>query len=437
MIRLRDEILASTNRFELFQNGVTSICSANWYVIKAALLNAKNLNKKVLIESTSNQVNQFGGYTGFTPRTFKNKVFHLAKKIGIPYENIFLGGDHLGTNVWKNKTSDDALLNAKDQIREYIKAGFSKIHLDASMKCADDGELSKPLDSEIIADRTAALCAVSEEAYNQLNDKSEPPLYIIGSDVPAPGGGKSIHHSIIITKKDEVEKTIYLTKKAFNKYHLEKAWERVIAIVVQPGVEFNNSTIFDYQHENTIDLTNSILQFSNLVFEAHSTDFQKRDSLKQMVNDRFTILKVGPWLTFAYREAVFALAYIERELLNSKSSSQSNLLQVIENAMMERPKYWIDYYKGNKNEMRLARMYSYSDRIRYYWSEKKITSALNKLIFNLSNNEIPLSLISQFLPEEYTAICNGKISCNPEELINNKITKILDIYNYAISGNLQ
>jgi len=72
--------------------GIASICSANWYVIKAALLNAKKLNKQVLIESTSNQVNQFGGYTGFIPSAFKDKVYILAHEIGFLIDDIILGG---------------------------------------------------------------------------------------------------------------------------------------------------------------------------------------------------------------------------------------------------------------------------------------------------------------------------------------------------------
>ena len=64
-----------------------------------------------------------------------------------------------------------------------------------------------------------------------------------------------------------------------------------------------------------------------IVYEAHSTDYQKKDSLKKMVEDNFAILKVGPWLTFAFREAVFALAKIEEELLKTyRNVKQSNVV---------------------------------------------------------------------------------------------------------------
>ncbi len=434
MIKFENKIIPIINKNKKGnQSGITSICSTNWYVVRAALLNAKKLHKQVLIESTSNQVDQFGGYSGLTPKTFKKKVFRIAKEIGFPANNIILGGDHLGPNVWQNKPSEEAFKNAIDQIIAYVMAGFSKIHLDASMKCTDDGDLNKPLEAEIIAERTAVLCKAAEETYKQSNKNSELPVYVIGTDVPPPGGAKSNHNSIRITQVNEVENTIYLTKKAFEKFHLDKAWERVIAVVVQPGVEFDDSFVFEYQYEKSISLSKRIEKFQNLVYEAHSTDYQKKDKLKQMVQDHFAILKVGPWLTFAFREAVFALANIENELLNKDDTNYSNILQIIESTMTENPKYWEKYYTGDNDKIIFSRRYSYSDRIRYYWSNKLVASALSKLISNLIRIKIPLSVISQYLPEEFDAVRDGKIYNHPEDLINHKITKILDIYNFATS----
>ena len=51
-----------------------------------------------------------------------------------------------------------------------------------------------------------------------------------------------------------------------------------------------------------------------LVFEAHSTDYQPPESLSRLVIDGFAILKVGPGLTFALREALYALDEIAAAL---------------------------------------------------------------------------------------------------------------------------
>ncbi len=417
--------------------GITSICSANNYVIESALLNAKKKNCHVLIESTSNQVNQFGGYTGMKPEDFKNFVFKTAEALNFPQDKIILGGDHLGPNAWKDETAAEAMEKAKVQIEEYIKAGYSKIHLDASMKLADDGDKNLQLDTEIVAERAAQLCRAAENTFKNLKNKNNKPFYIIGSDVPPPGG-ETEHRDIQITSPEEVDKTIELAEKAFCRYGLKDTWSRVIAVVVQPGVEFGNYEVSDYSSEKAKLLIRKIRETENLAYEAHSTDYQKRNSLKEMVENNFAILKVGPWLTFSFREAVYALSKIEEELLYlNKSIKSSSLFKVINEQMISNPKYWEKYYRGSEGEKFFDRKFSFSDRIRYYWSDKKVQESLQKLITNLSGNKIPLTLLSLYLPNQYTAVKEKKINNEPIEIIYNKINEVLEIYNYAtLGGNL-
>jgi len=418
--------------------GLTSVCSANLYVIKAAILNAKKHNQTLLIESTSNQVDQFGGYTGVTPHQFRKIVFDLANTLDFPNENIILGGDHLGPNRWQNEDSNAAIQKAKDQIAAYISAGYTKIHLDASMRCADDANEKIPLDPSIIAERSAILCKVAEETFIKSGNDTELPVYVIGTDVPPPGGSTEHHNEINVSSAKEVEQTIELTKKAFEKYNLVDAWNRVAAVVVQPGVEFGDAVVFDYDRNKSQELVDVIENYPNIVYEAHSTDYQKKKLLRQMVEDHFAFLKVGPWLTFAFREAVFALALIEKEILSIKKGiSLSNLLEVVDERMINFPKYWEKYYNYSEEENKLRRKYSYSDRIRYYWTDDKVNESLQRLIHNLTNNKIPHILLSQYLPEEYFAVRDGSLSENPEKIILHRISKVIDIYNFATNGGVK
>ncbi len=418
-------------------SGITSICSANNYVIKAAVRQAKKNNQILLIEATSNQVDQFGGYTGQTPAQFKRLVSEIAASLNYPEENIILGGDHLGPNRWQNEKSDSAVRKACDQISAYVNAGFTKIHLDASMKCADDGDRSEPLDPSIIAERTAILCKAGEEAVSGSKGIEELPVYIIGTDVPPPGGAKGNNGTVHITSVGDVEETIRLTEKAFKKNNLHDAWERVIGIVVQPGVEFGDNEVYDYDRMKSKDLVRLIDDYPSFVYEAHSTDYQKKESLRQMVEDHFAILKVGPWLTFKFREAVFALTLIEKEILSRKKGILlSNLQEVIDQRMRENPEYWEKYYCSEEEENRLKRKYSYSDRIRYYWPDEKVAESLKKLIKNLTEYAVPHTLLSQYFPEEYYAVREGNISENPEEIILHRISGVLEIYRYATTGGL-
>ena len=414
--------------------GIYSICSANEYVIEVALKYAMQKKINVLIESTCNQVNQFGGYTGMKPLDFDNFVFSIANRIKYPKNKIILGGDHLGPNPWKKETSQSAMEKACSMVREYVLAGFSKIHLDASMCLADDSEGEyRALDPEIIAEREAKLCFEAEKSYkNIFSSDTLLPVYVIGSEVPAPGGTKEDKGNSEISSSFNLKNTIELTKKAFYDLNLESAWERVIAVVVNLGIEFNNKKVFEYNRESVQGLFRIIKQYPNLAIEAHSTDYQPRSALKNMVKDGVAILKVGPALTFAFREALFALCYIEKELFFNTLEVQSNLIEVIEKGMLENPKYWVDYYEGTDEEKRLARKYSFLDRSRYYWNISKIKKAVEILFENLKKKKIPLTLISQFMPIQYQKIRDNIIKNDPKELVRDNIVNVLDKYYSAI-----
>ena len=82
----------------------------------------------------------------------------------------------------------------------------------------------------------------------------------------------------------------------------------------------------------------SIKEYPNLIFEGHSTDYQTKLKLRELIEDGVGILKVGPGLTYAMREALFALANIETAVYHGKEEALSNFIDVLEEAMMEEPK---------------------------------------------------------------------------------------------------
>jgi D-tagatose-1,6-bisphosphate aldolase subunit GatZ/KbaZ len=144
--------------------GVYSLCSAHPKVVESALVEARQQNAPLLIEATCNQVNQFGGYTGMRPADFHRFVHDIATRIGFDVNTLWLGGDHLGPNPWRGEPAEIAMAKAADMVREYVAAGFRKIHLDCSMACAGDPE---PVPESVIAHRAAQLCAVAERAWRE------------------------------------------------------------------------------------------------------------------------------------------------------------------------------------------------------------------------------------------------------------------------------
>ncbi|WP_071600789.1 tagatose-bisphosphate aldolase subunit KbaZ [Citrobacter youngae] len=410
-------------------NGIYAVCSAHPVVLEAAIRYAHANHTPLLIEATSNQVDQFGGYTGMTPADFRRFVCGLADSLNFSQDMLILGGDHLGPNRWQNLPAEQAMANADDLIKNYVAAGFKKIHLDCSMSCAND---PVPLTDEIVAERAARLAKVAEETCVAHFGESDL-VYVIGTEVPVPGGAHEALTELAVTTPDAARATLQAHYHAFEKRGLEDIWPRIIALVVQPGVEFDHTHIIDYQPQKAVSLSKMVEDYDTLIFEAHSTDYQTPQSLRQLVKDHFAILKVGPALTFALREALFSLAAIEEELLPAKASS--GLRHVLESVMLDRPEYWQSHYHGDGNARRLARGYSYSDRVRYYWPDSQIDEAFERLVRNLADEPIPLPLISQYLPLQYVKVREGDLSATPRELIINHIQDILQQYHCASLGD--
>jgi D-tagatose-1,6-bisphosphate aldolase subunit GatZ/KbaZ len=410
--------------------GITSICSAHPIVIEASLRHAlKHSDGLVLFEATCNQVNQDGGYTGMTPVDFVKFVHGLADLVGFDATRIVLGGDHLGPNPWTSLDADAAMAKAEVMVGAYVAAGFRKIHLDCSMSCAGD---PVPLPESEIVRRAVRLAKAAEAAHARVPKNgaaAEPPVYVIGTEVPVPGGATEAIEGLAVTAPQAALATIEAHRQAFISAGLSDAWTRVIASVVQPGVEFDHHNVIDYGPGDAQALSNAITAVPGMVYEAHSTDYQTRGSLRTLVKDHFAILKVGPGLTFAMREALWALDAIDQEL--TPAHEQARLRDTVLERMRERPKYWERYYHGGGKQLTVDLQYSLSDRVRYYWPDPVIEQARVKLFENLTHNPPPISLISQHLPHALHAVREGAATRDPLSLAVAHVSAVLDDYHHA------
>lgn len=368
--------------------GITSVCSAHPLVIEAALRHAKATGVPPLIEATCNQVNQDGGYTGMTPGDFRSFVEAIAERVGYPSGRIILGGDHLGPNPWKHLSPDTAMEKAEALVAAYSAAGFTKLHLDTSIGCAGE---PVALDDETTALRAARLARIAEK-----NKGTQPPVYVIGTEVPVPGGALEALDELALTSPQAVAKTYGVHRKAFAAAGVEDAFSRVIALVVQPGVEFGHTNVIGFDPEKAQDLSAALSDLPGIVFEAHSTDYQEPAGLAALVRAGFAILKVGPWLTFRMREALYGLDSIADVL--DGHPPRNRVMSTMENLMAASPANWDRYYHGEPKNLWVQRHFSYSDRIRYYWPEQQAADAVTQLLSRLENVEIPAPLLSQYLP---------------------------------------
>lgn len=423
------------NQKKGIHTGCYSACTANKWAIEAVLEKAKELDTFAVIEATANQVNQFGGYTGMQPEDYKNMVFEVADKVGFEKSKIVLGGDHLGPLVWQKEDPDVAMKYSCQLIDGYIMAGYTKIHIDTSMRLLGDS-LTEPLSDKIIAERSAMLYKQAKESfkvYKEKNPDAQEPVFIIGSEVPIPGGAEENEDSVSVTKTEDFVNTVETFKEVYAQNGL--SFDDIVAVVIQPGVEFADDSVCEYDPEKAKEIVNELKNYDSLVFEGHSTDYQTKEALREMVRDGVGILKVGPALTFAYREAIFALELIEKELYKTKPSVRlSNIRNVIQNIMLDDPSNWEKHYHGTRADISLSMDFSYSDRCRYYMTDDNVEEAVDILVNNINNAKVPLTLISQYMPEQYKHLRNNKEkTVCAQWLIKDKVKDLINDYIYAIT----
>lgn len=399
--------------------GLPCFCTANEQVLSAVFKYAGKHNLTAVIEATCNQVNQDGGYTGMTASDFSQWVEQLAGSHGVASDHVILGGDHLGPNPWRHLPAGQAMQNAEVLVKDYAAAGFCKIHLDASMACGGEATPS----FKLVAARAAKLCKIAE----QYSPHPERLFYIIGTEVPVPGGETDAMDDLAVTSVARFNETIETHQEAFEREGLQHVWPKIVSVVTQPGVDFSHEAVHRFEPHKAIDLTAALQDgahndSSTLTFEAHSTDYQPTDALAQLVAGHFFFLKVGPELTFRMREAVFALAKIEQHLIPAAASSL--LIETIDRAMDNDNQHWTAYYRGEEKRVKQLRHFSYSDRIRYYWAVPEVKAALAKLLSNLDRQPIPETIVSQYFPQR----AFGTLNTTAEQLTSDHIALCIERY---------
>lgn len=418
--------------------GMTSVCSAHELVVEAALLQAAEDGGPALIEATCNQVNQDGGYTGMTPQAFRTFVLGIAGRVGFDPARLILGGDHLGPNPWKALPAEQAMRHAETMMVGFARAGFTKLHLDTSMGCRGE---PAALPDDLTAARAARLAGMAEKAAAAAGLPL--PCYVIGTEVPVPGGALEALDNLEVTRPEAALHTVAVHRSAFGAAGLERAFARAVGIVVQPGVEFGHADVIPYRPERARGLAAVLRDMPQFVFEAHSTDYQSAAGLRALVDDGFAILKVGPGLTFALREALYGLDHIadvldpsrkDADVLDPSRPGGTALRGSMERLMLAEPGHWQRYYEGEGAQLFAQRHFSYSDRIRYYWPHAEARAAVAGLMERLGNGPVPETLVSQYLPRLAEAVRDGSVWPVPRDLVMAAVRTALAPYSAACAA---
>lgn len=370
---------------------IPSVCSAHPEVLRASLLLAEELDQPVVIEATSNQVNQDGGYTGMRPADFIAFVYAIADKAGVARSRIAFGGDHLGPQVWRKGPAEQAMTKARVMVAEYVRAGFTKIHLDCSEGCM--GEPAQ-LGDELAATRAADLAAAALAASDAPDDL----IFVIGTEVPPPGGARADEHGDIApTTPPSAAATLRAHSKAFRDAGLGHVLAQVAGLVVQPGVEFSPMQVHHLPLQRDPGLLAVLADWLGVCLEAHSTDYQNPEVFRRLAELGFAFQKVGPALTFAYRQAVYALDNLRQ---SANWANTEPLFDVMERVMLADPGYWQGHYHGTSGDLRVERHFGLADRIRYYWPQPQAQLAIAGLLADLASRDLPEPMLWQAFSTE-------------------------------------
>ncbi len=413
------------------RQGVYAVCTVNGGAIRTALEQARRDQWPLLVEATAQQVNNEGGYSGLRPSDFAAMVRREAASVGLDPGRLFLGGDHVGPHPWAGLPAPGAMAKARELVRALIAGGFAKLHIDTATPCRDDPrEADGTLPPALIVARTIDLLTVAEDTARREGQCL--PVYAVGSDVPAPGGADGRPDRGGVSPPEELHAVVATIRQGLEARGLAAVWPRVVAIVARTGAEFSSRTIQPYDVGAARGLVRFIDATPGLVIEAHSTDYQTPPALAAMVADRMAVLKVGPWLTYTFREAVFQLARIERERLRAHKGVQlSRLAEIMEAVMVADPRHWQQHYRGSAEELEWLRRHAYSDRIRYYWRYPGPAAALQRLTANLRRYPPSRELIAAHLPAAARAVADGRLAPEPGALIRHAIGGVIDHYAVA------
>ncbi len=395
---------------------IPSVCSAQPDVLKASLRLAERLDRKVVIESTSNQVNQDGGYTGITPAGFIGFVHDLADQTGVARERIIFGGDHLGPQAWRSAPVDQAMAKAQVMLQDYVKAGFRKIHLDCSEGCA--GEAAQ-LDDAQTASRSADLARLCVKAAG---DTAEDLLFVVGTEVPPPGGARE-------DEGGDITATTPKAARATLQAHVDEFADLaplIGGLVVQPGVEFGPMRVHPFPMTRDTGFLPALADYPAVCLEAHSTDYQHPEVFPALAAQGFAFQKVGPALSFAYRQALYALDTV-RSMIGGGPLALRDAMEAV---MQADPTHWHSHYHNDAGALYVQRHFGLADRIRYYWPEAAAQQAVTELRADLAA-VIPDPLLWQVFAPDVLDRAEGLSGSQVQRLIEAQIQIALDPYFFS------
>lgn len=350
---------------------ILAACPNSRAVIKAALRSAKRCNAPVKFAATLNQVDNDGGYTGFTQKEFVNFIRQEANAINLSSPVIIAidhGGPWLKDIQRQQKWPFDAAMAAvAESFEAAIEAGYDLIHVDPTVDIfLEDNEM---ISIEVVAQRTLDLI---DHAENYRRRRHLPRIsYEVGTE--------EVHGGLANLQTF----TLFLQLLKEGLYHkgLSDAWP--CFIVGKVGTDLHTS-LFD--PEVAWMLSNIAADYNSYI-KGHYTD--NVENPEDYPLSGMGAANVGPEFTEREYDGLMELEAIENELVRqNKIKNAAQIKKALREAVIAsgRWKKWLQPGEDPDDFSSLDPLrqeWLIKTGCRYIWENPEVASAREQLYRNL------------------------------------------------------
>jgi len=348
-------------------------CPNSEAVLEAAVKTAATNHTPMLFAATLNQVDLDGGYTGWAPAVFVERIRFFAQKYGWDgplYPCLDHGGPWLKDRDTLNHLSlEETMSNVKHSLEACLEAGYQLLHIDPTVdRSLPPGE---PVAVELVVKRTIELIRHAER-FRQ--ERGLPPVaYEVGSE--------EVHGGLVEFQR--FEQFLDQLRRGLLAENLEQAWP--CFVVAQVGTDLH-TTYFDPQAARRLYETLSPL--GSLVKGHYSDWVENPEDYPAMGMGG---ANVGPEFTAAEYLALRDLTRKEAALCQTQPGTvQSGFMEALEQAVLDsgRWKKWLQPDEKGLEFQELVperREWLVQTGARYIWTQPEVKGARQRLYQNLAN----------------------------------------------------
>jgi len=349
-----------------------AVCPNSAAVLEAAVKAASRNGCPMLFAATLNQVDTDGGYTGWTPQEFVNRLYGYAQYYnwgGPLYPCLDHGGPWLKDLHTLNRLSlEESMARVKDSLAACVAAGYQLLHIDPTVDRSLPAGTPVPL--EAVVERTIELISHAETARQSLG---RPEIaYEVGTE--------EVHGGLVDFERFEL--FLQKLRARLDEARLGHTWP--CFVVAQVGTDLHTTY---FNPEAARRLYQTLAPLGSLA-KGHYSDWVENP--QAYPDTGMGGANVGPEFTAAEYQALKDLDQKEQALIRSRAGIESaSFIPTLQSAVIAsgRWKKWLQESERGLDFSALipARQdWLLQTGSRYIWTAPAVIAARQKLYENLS-----------------------------------------------------